>query len=111
MNVFLFQLKQIDIWERMGDKMAGRKWQGTASGVLIGIGVGVGIGILLAPKSGEDTRDQIAGSVKDGLDSAIAHGQNLARHAQQTLDDVKERVNDAAEAGERAYREAKSIVS
>ncbi len=91
--------------------MAGRKWQGTASGVLIGLGVGVGIGILLAPKSGKDTRDQIASRVKDGLDEAIAQGQNLTRHAQQTLDDARERVQNAAEAGERAYRDAKSIVS
>ena len=94
-----------------GDRMAGRKWQGTASGVLIGLGVGVGIGILLAPKSGKDTRNQIAGSVKDGLDGAIAEGQNLTRRAQQTLDDARERVKDAAEAGERAYRDAKSITS
>ena len=94
-----------------GDRVAGRKWQGTASGVLIGLGVGVGIGILLAPKSGKDTRDQIANTVKDGLDEAIAQGQNLTRRAQQTLDDARERVQDAAEAGERAYRDAKSIVS
>ena len=91
--------------------MAGRKWQGTASGVLIGLGVGVGLGILLAPKSGKDTRDQIASSVKDSLDGAIAKGQNLTRRAQQTLDDARERVKDAAEAGEQAYRDAKSIGS
>jgi gas vesicle protein len=91
--------------------MAGKKWQGTGSGVLIGIGVGVGIGILLAPKSGKDTRDQIAGSVKGGLDGAIATGQNLTRRAQQTLDGARERVKGAAEAGEQAYRDAKSIAS
>jgi gas vesicle protein len=91
--------------------MAGRKWQETATGLLIGIGVGVGIGILLAPKSGKDTRDQIAGSVRDGLDGAIAQGQSLTQHAQQLLDDARERVKDVAEAGERAYRGAKSTVS
>jgi gas vesicle protein len=91
--------------------MAGRKWQETATVLLIGIGVGVGIGILLAPKSGKDTRDQIAGSVREGLDGAIAQGQNLTERAQQILDDAKERVKDAAEAGERAYRDAKSTVA
>ena len=91
--------------------MAGKNWQGTASGVLIGIGVGVGIGILLAPKSGKDTRDQIAGSVKDGLDGAVAQGKNLARRAQRTLDDARERVKDAAEAGEQASRDAKTTAS
>jgi gas vesicle protein len=91
--------------------MAGRKWRGMASGLLIGIGVGAAIGILLAPKSGEDTREQISGTVKDGVDGAIAKGQKLTRRAQQTLDDARERVKDAAEAGEQAYRDAKSVAS
>lgn len=97
--------------KRQGDRMAGRKWQGTASGVLVGLGVGVGIGILLAPKSGKETRDQIADGVKDSLDGAIAQGQNLTRHAQEKLADARERVKDATEAGEQAYRDAKSIIS
>src|SRR5580704_12369608 len=94
-----------------GDRMSGRKWQGTASGVLIGLGVGVGLGILLAPKSGKDTRDQIAGSVKDGVDGAIARGQQITRRAQRTIDDARELVKDAAEAGEQAYRDAKTTAS
>jgi gas vesicle protein len=91
--------------------MSGRKWQGTASGVLIGLGVGVGLGILLAPKSGKDTRDQIAGSVKDGVDGAIARGQQITRRAQRTIDGARELVKDAAEAGEQAYRDAKTTAS
>jgi gas vesicle protein len=95
----------------MEDDMAGRKWQGTASGLFIGVGVGVAIGILLAPKSGKDTRDQIAGAVNDQLDGAIEKGQTLTRLMQQTLDDARNRVKEAAEVGEQAYREAKSVVS
>jgi gas vesicle protein len=93
------------------DEMAGSKWQGTASGLFIGVGVGVAIGILLAPKSGKDTRDQIAGTIKDGVDGAIAQGQNLTRRAQQSLDDAREHVKDATDAGEQAYRTAKKIAS
>jgi gas vesicle protein len=91
--------------------MSARKWQGTASGLLIGLGVGVGLGILLAPKSGKDTRDQIVGSVKDGVDGAIARGQQITRRAQRTIDDARELVKDAAEAGEQAYRDAKTTAS
>ena len=91
--------------------MSATKWQGTASGLLFGVGVGVALGIHLAPKSGRDTRDQIVGNVKDGLDEAMATGQKLTRRAQQTLDDARERVKDATDAGERAYRDAKSIAS
>ena len=91
--------------------MSATKWQGTASGLLIGVGVGVALGILLAPKSGKDTRDQIVGTVRDGLEEAMAKGQELTRRVQQTLEDVRERVKDAADAGEKAYRDAKSIAS
>jgi gas vesicle protein len=91
--------------------MSANKWQGTASGLLIGVGVGVALGILLAPKSGKDTRDQIVGTVKEGLDEAMAKGQKLTRRVQQTLDDARERVKDAADAGEQAYRDAKAIAS
>ena len=79
--------------------------------MLIGLGVGVGIGVLLAPRSGKETRDQIAGSVKDGLDSAIARGQDLTSLAQKSLEDARDRLRDAAEAGEQAYKDARSVVS
>jgi gas vesicle protein len=91
--------------------MSATNWQGSASGLLIGIGLGVVVGILLAPKSGKDTRDQIVDTVKDGLDGAMAKGQKLTGRVQQTLKDARERVRDAAEAGEKAYRDAKSIAS
>jgi len=91
--------------------MAATNWQGTGSGLVIGICVGVALGILLAPKSGKDTRDQIVGTVKDGLDDAMAKGQKITRRVQQTLEEARERVRDAADAGEKAYRDAKSIAS
>jgi len=88
------------------DEMATKQWQSTASGVLIGLGVGVGLGILLAPKSGKDTRDQIVSTVKDGIDGALAQGENITRRAQQRLEEARQRVKDAAEAAEQAYRDA-----
>jgi gas vesicle protein len=91
--------------------MSANTWQGTASGLLIGVGVGMALGILLAPKSGKDTRDQIVGTVKDGLDEAMAKGQKLTRLVQQTLDDARKLVKDATDAGEKAYQDAKSIAS
>lgn len=93
------------------NQMSRNNWQGTASGVLIGLGVGVGLGILLAPKSGKQTRDQIVGTVKDGIDSAVAQGRDLTRRAQKAIDAAGESVSEAADAGEQAYRQAKSIAS
>jgi gas vesicle protein len=91
--------------------MTGKTWHGMASGILIGLGAGVAIGVLLAPKSGQKTREQIAGATKDKLDEAIAMGHDLSRRMQQTLDDAKERVNEATEVGEQAFRKAKSASS
>jgi gas vesicle protein len=91
--------------------MAAKDWQGIASGVIIGLGFGVGLGMLLAPKSGKETRDRIAGTVKDTVEGAVAQGQKLVNRATNRLDEAKQRVQDAAEAAEQAYREAQSIAS
>lgn len=91
--------------------MARNSWQQTASALLIGLGVGVGLALLFAPKSGEETRDDIAGAVNDGLDSVIAQGKKLGRRAQDTFEQAQARVKEVAEAGERAYRETRSASS
>jgi len=91
--------------------MARFSWQQTGSAFLIGLGVGAGLALLFAPKSGQETRDQIAGAVNDGVDSVIAQGKKLGRRAQEAFEQTKTHVSDAAEAGQRAYREAKSASS
>jgi len=91
--------------------MARFSWQQTCSAFLIGLGVGAGLALLFAPKSGQETRDQIAGAVNDGVDSVIAQGKRLGRRAQDTFEQAKAHVSDAAEAGQQAYREAKSASS
>lgn len=116
---FLFLVKHEEIAntnretssDKGGNDMSAYKWQGTASGVLIGLGVGVGLGILLAPKSGRETRDQIVGSVRDGIDGAVAQGRNMSRRAQRAIEAARENISDAADAGEQAYKQAKSTVS
>jgi gas vesicle protein len=91
--------------------MSGRNWQGTASGIMIGLGIGVGLGMLLAPKSGQEAREQLAGRIKEGLDGAIAQGENLSRHAQQSFEETRDRVKDLADVGQQVYRDVKSNLS
>jgi gas vesicle protein len=91
--------------------MAGNGWQQTTAAFLIGVGVGAGLGVLFAPKSGEEIRDVIAGSVKDGVDAALAQANTLGRRAQKTLEDAKEQVKEAAAAGSQAYSRAKTASS
>jgi gas vesicle protein len=62
----------------MEDKMSGRNnWTERASAFAIGLGVGAALGILLAPRSGNDTRNLVARRAKDSVDGAIAAGEAL----------------------------------
>ena len=92
--------------------MNGRmRWTESISAFVVGLGVGAALGVLFAPRSGDDKREYIRSSAKDGVDRAVAAGQKLTRRAQEGIDDLKGRVQQAAEVGERAYREAKNLSS
>jgi gas vesicle protein len=102
--------------------MRRNSWPETVSAFAVGIGVGAALGLLFAPRSGEDTRDyivggaqdkldEVVGDAQDKLDDVVAKGRKWARRAEQSVDVAKERVMDAAQAGERAYREAKNTAS
>jgi gas vesicle protein len=90
---------------------AKHNWTESISAFAVGIGVGAALGILFAPRSGNDTRDLIAETAQEQLDGAIAAGHKLTQRAQQGIDQVKGQVRQAAEVGERAYREAKSTTA
>ena len=92
----------------MSDRM---RWIESISALALGLGVGAALGILFAPRSGGDTRDLVVESAKDRLDGAIAAGEVLKEHAQDSIDQIKGQVKKATEVGERAYREAKSSAS
>jgi gas vesicle protein len=93
------------------DYMASNSWQQATAALLIGLGVGARIALLFAPKTGKETRDEIAGAVNDGLDSVVAQGKKMGRRAQDTFDQAQARIKDVAEAGERAYRESRTASS
>jgi gas vesicle protein len=90
-------------------------WTESLSVFLVGLGVGAAVGVLFAPNSGEDTRDYIVQSSRDGLDGMVAAGRKLTRRAKDEIEDgieeAKGRVRHAAEVGERAYRETKNSPS
>jgi gas vesicle protein len=79
----------------------------TISIFAVGLAVGAALGVLFAPKSGEETREFIVGGAREGLDRATSKGKEWARTAQKTVDHVKERVREVADAGERAFDEAR----
>ena len=91
--------------------MASNRWQETLAAFVVGVGLGALVGVLLAPKSGEETREQIADAMNEGYDRAVAGGRQVARRANETIEDLKERAGDVADAGQKAFRQAKSSAS
>jgi gas vesicle protein len=81
-------------------------WTESISAFAVGIGVGAALGVLFAPRAGSDTREYLVESAQEQLDGAIAAGHKLAQRAQENIDQVKSQVRQAADVGERAYRDA-----
>ena len=87
--------------------MSQNNWSDKFTTFAVGLGVGALLALLFAPSSGEDTREYITGTVKQGLDGAAATGRRWTRRAQATVDDLKATVAGAVDAGEKAYRPAR----
>ena len=68
------------------------KGQGVAW-FLAGLGVGALIGILYAPKSGRETREDIAQGAREGGEYLRARGRQAAEQMGQYVDKGKEQVN------------------
>jgi gas vesicle protein len=83
------------------------KWNHPVVALCIGLGIGALAGILLAPKSGEETRDDIVDGVTDGVEEIRARTAKAVRGARRFVNETKEQFDDAADAGTEAYREAK----
>ena len=60
---------------------------------LAGLGVGALIGVLYAPKSGRETRDDIAQGAREGSEYLRARGRQAAEQMGQVYDRSKEQVN------------------
>ena len=82
---------------------------------LAGLGIGAALGVLYAPKSGKETRDDIARYAQDGTDQVKRRAKQYREQANQWVEkgkDVvtqqKDQIRSAVEAGKQAYREATS---
>lgn len=88
--------------------MIRKNWPQISSAFAIGLGVGAIMGMMWAPKSGEETRALLRERAQDGIDEALAQGKKVARKAQRATDTAKDFVNEAVDAGQSAYREARN---
>src|SRR5580704_17482224 len=74
----------------------------------LGAGIGAVVALLLAPTAGEELRDDFAEGVNDGVSQVRRAGRDLKRRAQRAVDLAKDQVQDAIDAGDRAYSHAKN---
>jgi len=71
---------------------------------LAGLGVGAVAGLILAPQSGKDTQELLAGKLKGGLDQVASAGKKVGTQVKDFAHRKKENVAEAIDAGKEAYR-------
>jgi len=71
---------------------------------LAGLGVGAVAGLMLAPQSGKDTQDILAGKLRGGLDQVAAAGKKVGTQVEDFATRKKEDFGEAVAAGKEAYR-------
>lgn len=83
--------------------MTGSKWN-TFFAFVVGATLGVVAGMLLAPKSGEELREDLTDQLNEGAHRVRAASRSVARRAAEMANQVHESVSDLADAGVRASR-------
>lgn len=83
--------------------MTGSKWN-TFFAFAIGAALGVAAGMLLAPKSGEELREDLADQLNEGAHRVRVASRSVTRRAHEMANQVQQSVSDLADAGLRASR-------
>ena len=82
-----------------------RDGAGFAVGALTGALVGAGLALLLAPKAGQELREDLGESLTSLRGAVARHYRELAARAGVEIENLEERVDAAAEAIEVSARE------
>jgi len=69
---------------------------------MAGLGIGALVGILYAPKSGKETRDDLATGAREGTDYLRARTRQAAEEVSALVDRSKEQVSEYVEQGREA---------
>jgi gas vesicle protein len=87
----------VDRLERAADAIQGREnWAAKAGTFLLGVGIGVGVGILVAPASGQETRDNIAEGAEKLRDRMSERASNIRTRVSEQATNIRDRVSEQA---------------
>ena len=82
---------------------------------LIGLGIGSAVAILLAPKSGQETRQYIADKTREANNftrqkarEIKIRAEDAVEHGKETIAQTKEQIATAIEVGRETYNREKS---
>jgi len=87
---------ETDMAEAEDNKINGFAW------FLAGLGIGALAGILYAPKSGRETRDDLANSAREGTEYLRNRGREMREQVGQMVDRGKEQVGEYVDRGREA---------
>ena len=76
--------------------------------LVVGVGIGAAAGILLAPQSGEDTRDWISTKCKSGMRSMNSQVRQTSKSVEEWIGQSQHQVSEAVSAGREAFSKAKN---
>jgi gas vesicle protein len=80
---------------------------GTILAFVVGIGIGAVAALLLAPKAGDELRDDISGAVGDRVERLRDQGKDLTRRSKKFVETANEQIQDALDQGTDAFKQAK----
>ncbi|MGA7919528.1 MAG: YtxH domain-containing protein [Candidatus Acidiferrales bacterium] len=80
---------------------------GTVLAFLVGMGIGVAAALLLAPKAGEEMRDDISNVIGDSVDQLRERAKDLNRRSQKFVETAKDHLEEAVNEGTDAFKQAK----
>ncbi len=81
---------------------------GNISTFILGIAVGAVLALLITPKSGEELRSDLAEVLSEAADRVSKTGKRLKKRGKGVVNLAKDQVQDAIEAGNEAYTQAKN---
>jgi gas vesicle protein len=86
--------------------------QGSTFACLVaGLGIGAAVSMLLAPKSGTETRQWIANKCFNGIDTANEKVRQTRLHVKDVMDRGQQKISEAVVAGREAIGKSKAAES